>query len=549
LVEENQMESVDLNCAQNCTNHNTQFFSDQKLIVRRGQTFGFYVHFQNREWNDEKDKITFTVETGPKPCESLGTKSIFPLGGCPDQCHWNASFKSHDAKCLRVNMFPPANACVGCYSLNMCLVSCDHTNSQNLGDFYVLFNPWCSDDPVYLDSQDQREEYVLNEHGIIFQGLPEHITAHPWHFGQFQDGILDICLKMLDTSTNFLRDPAMDCSCRNDPLYISRVLNNMVNILKLPSNNNLLQGLSPLTWNGSVPILRQWYQSRCKPIKYGDCATFASVLCTVLRCFGIPGRVVTGFYCPVYAADPLSVQEIFDYTGKTLNGKEHMIYHCWNESWMAEKDINQSGGDWQFLDPTPVETSKGSVCSGPIWVKSIRDGDVDTDSEGHRVFCMLNARSTAWISQGKGKKTKLHCDSGTSGQCISTKSVGSDLREDITDAYKKINSQYLNAPNSEIDKDIASHRNKSLKETGITMKLKMANCPLYGQDVQMNWVLENLCNESKERKFNLCAQAMMHNGCALDQLWKDTIHVTLEPKEGIFFYIYVYSHILGYIQI
>ncbi|KAF7245113.1 Protein-glutamine gamma-glutamyltransferase 5, partial [Varanus komodoensis] len=148
----------------------------------------------------------------------------------------------------------------------------------------------------------------------------------------------------------------------------------------------------------------------------------------------------------------------------------------------------------------------------------------------------------------KGKKTKLHCDSGTSGQCISTKSVGSDLREDITDAYKhelgsaqerkafykacrKINSQYLNAPNSEIDKDIASHRNKSLKETGITMKLKMANCPLYGQDVQMNWVLENLCNESKERKFNLCAQAMMHNGCALDQLWKDTIHVTLEPKE------------------
>ncbi|KAF7245107.1 Protein-glutamine gamma-glutamyltransferase 2, partial [Varanus komodoensis] len=281
-----RVESVDLNCAQNCTNHNTQFFSDQKLIVRRGQTFGFYVHFQNREWNDEKDKITFTVETGPKPCESLGTKSIFPLGGCPDQCHWNASFKSHDAKCLRVNMFPPANACVGCYSLNMCLVSCDHTNSQNLGDFYVLFNPWCSDDPVYLDSQDQREEYVLNEHGIIFQGLPEHITAHPWHFGQFQDGILDICLKMLDTSTNFLRDPAMDCSCRNDPLYISRVLNNMIgchkkkSILKLPSNNNLLQGLSPLTWNGSVPILRQWYQSRCKPIKYGDCATFASVLCT-----------------------------------------------------------------------------------------------------------------------------------------------------------------------------------------------------------------------------------------------------------------------------
>ncbi|XP_062985874.1 protein-glutamine gamma-glutamyltransferase 5-like [Elgaria multicarinata webbii] len=437
----------------------------------------------------------------------------------------------------------------------MCLVSCDCTKSQHLGDFYVLFNPWCSDDPVYLDKQDQREEYVLNEHGIIFQGLPKHITAQPWHFGQFQDDILDICLKILDTSTNFLRDPGMDCACRNDPVYISRVLNAMIgchkkkSILKLPSSNNYLHGLNPSVWNGSVPILRQWNQGKCKPIKYGHCGTFASVLCTVMRCLGIPSRVVTGFYCSLNAADPLSVQEVFDYTGKTLNGKEHTwIYHCWNESWMVRKDINQSGSDWQYLDPTPVETSKGLVCSGPIWVKSIRDGDVDIDSDGHHVFCMLNSRSAAWVSQGKGKKTKLHCDSWPCGQCISTKTVGRDLREDVTDAYKhelgsvqekkafykacrKINSRYLNAPNSEIDKDIASHRNKSLKDAGITMKFKMANCPLYGQDVQIKWVLENLCNETQDKKFNLCAQGMMHNGCSLDQLWKESMHVMLGPKE------------------
>lgn len=76
------------------------------------------------------------------------------------------------------------------------------------------------------------------------------------------------------------------------------------------------------------------------------------------------------------------------------------------------------------------------MCSGPIWVKSIRDGDVDTDSDGPHVFGLLNARNTAWVSQGKGKKIKLHCEPWPCGQCISTKSVGSDLREDITDAYK-----------------------------------------------------------------------------------------------------------------
>uniref|UniRef100_A0ACB8FD33 Uncharacterized protein n=1 Tax=Sphaerodactylus townsendi TaxID=933632 RepID=A0ACB8FD33_9SAUR len=268
-----------------------------------------------------------------------------------------------------------------------------------------------------------------------------------------------------------------------------------------------------------------------------------------MRCLGIPSRVVTGFYCPLNAADPLIIQEVFDFTGKTLNGKEHVWrFHRWSESWMARKDINQTESDWQYLDPTPIETSKGSVCSGPIWVKSIKDGDVDTDSDGAHVFGLLNAKNTAWVSQGKGKKIKLHCETWPCGQCISTKSVGNDLREDITDAYKyelgsiqkkkafykacrKINSRYLNAPNFEIDKDLASQRNKSLKDAGITMKFKMTNCPFYGQDVQMHWVLKNLCNESKDRKFNLCAQAIMYNGCLLDQVWKENIRVTLSPKE------------------
>nr|XP_003219770.3 PREDICTED: protein-glutamine gamma-glutamyltransferase 5 [Anolis carolinensis] len=122
------------------------------------------------------------------------------------------------------------------------------------------------------------------------------------------------------------------------------------------------------------------------------------------------------------------------------------------------------------------------------------------------------------------------------------------MREDITDVYKhelgslqekkafykackKINPQYLNAPNSEIEKDILSNRNRSLKDIGVIMKFKMANCPVYGQNVQINWVLENLCDEIKDRKFNLSAQGMMQNGSSLDQLWKENMHVTLGPKE------------------
>lgn len=99
-------------------------------------------------------------------------------------------------------------------------------------------------------------------------------------------------------------------------------------------------------------------------------------------------------------------------------------------------------------------------------------------------------------------------------------------------AYRKINPQYLNATNAEIDKDITSNRNRSLKDSGLTMKFTMANCPIYGQDVEINWVLENVGSEIKDRKFNLIAQGMMYNGCVFDQLWKENIHVTLGPGEG-----------------
>lgn len=60
----------------------------------------------------------------------------------------------------------------------------------------------------------------------------------------------------------------------------------------------------------------------------------------------------------------------------------------------------------------------------------------------------------------------------------------------------------------------------------------MANCPMYGEDVQLNWLLENLRNENKTLKFNLCAQIITYSGCPMDQFWKDSVNVTLGPREG-----------------
>ncbi|KAM8811010.1 protein-glutamine gamma-glutamyltransferase 5-like [Eudromia elegans] len=550
-----ELGDINLNCPANCQCHNTSFFGPERQIIRRGQTFNFYVHFQNRDWDDSVDQIIFTVETGLRPCESNETKCTFPMGRCLDQTCWSASYKIHQPKCINVSVFPPSNACIGRYIFNMQVTSCGHTYQRCLGDFYVLFNPWCADDPVYMDNQAHREEYVLNEHGILYEGVHKHITSRPWHFGQFEDGILDICLKVLDMGASYHHGSDRDHCWRNDPVHVSMVVNHMISshntnsIMKIPENNDYLKGTKPFSWNGSVPILQQWYNGRCRPVRYGYCGSLAAVMCTVMRCLGIPSRVVTNFCFPCSAENPLGINETFDCTGKNLCGKDKLWrYHCWNESWMARRDLNQCCGDWQCLDPTPLETGRGLACSGPTWVRSIREGELDLDYDGHHLFSRLNSNYTGWLSQNNARKSKLFCDSWPCGQHLSTKCVGSDQCEDITGtykyelgslkskeacyrAYRRIHPGYCNASNSHIDRELSSLRSPFLSDSGVNMRLKMANCPMYGEDVQLHWLLENLRNEPRNLNFNLCAQIITYHGYPMDQFWKDKVNVTLGPRE------------------
>lgn len=99
-------------------------------------------------------------------------------------------------------------------------------------------------------------------------------------------------------------------------------------------------------------------------------------------------------------------------------------------------------------------------------------------------------------------------------------------------AYRRIHPGYCNASNCHIDRELSSLKNPFLSDSGINMRLKMANCPMYGEDVQLNWLLENLRNENKTLKFNLCAQIITYSGIPMDQFWKDCVNVTLGPREG-----------------
>lgn len=44
--------------------------------------------------------------------------------------------------------------------------------------------------------------------------------------------------------------------------------------------DNYSDGERPTSWLGSLRILRKWYKTNCRPVKYGQCWVFAGVMCT-----------------------------------------------------------------------------------------------------------------------------------------------------------------------------------------------------------------------------------------------------------------------------
>ena len=85
------------------------------------------------------------------------------MGRCLDQTCWSASYKIHQPKCISISVFPPSSACIGRYILNMQITSSGHTYQRCLGDFYVLFNPWCAGKNSSDDQTVQRKMVVMSK--------------------------------------------------------------------------------------------------------------------------------------------------------------------------------------------------------------------------------------------------------------------------------------------------------------------------------------------------------------------------------------------------
>lgn len=56
-------------------------------------------------------------------------------------------------------------------------------------------NPFAmSDDAVYMDEEEERQEYVLNDVGRLYYGTEEQIGDRTWNFGQVRVYLDSVCV-------------------------------------------------------------------------------------------------------------------------------------------------------------------------------------------------------------------------------------------------------------------------------------------------------------------------------------------------------------------
>ncbi|KAJ7332322.1 hypothetical protein JRQ81_014502 [Phrynocephalus forsythii] len=536
----------------NCQAHHTGRFASAVIPLRRGTLFSFTLYLNRAA--QAGDSLAFVVETGPAPSESRHTRAVLALSRALVEGTWSATEVSRDANYMNFSILSPPTAAVGRYKLSLQVTCANKVRTHLVGQFILLFNPWCSGDLVYMANEAERQEYVLNENGIIFAGNANYIEARGWYLGQFHQGILDLCLVLLDLSLYHRQDPAGDTSRRSDPRYVGRVISSMVN--GNDNDNGVLEGKwsesfahheNPSRWSGSTDILRQWAQGNYRPVQYGQCWVFAGVAGTVLRCLGIPTRLVTNFNSAHDANHNLSIDKYYDPSGKSLKIGQDSIwdYHVWNESWFVRTDLGTAYSGWQVIDGTPQEKSQGIYQCGPASVLAVKQGDVQTNYDCGFVFGETNADICRWVCYSNGKRVRAYCDTTSIGRNISTKAVGSNHRVDITNNYKfpegsaEERNIYRKAcaamPGSSAAPRSASPPEADASELvtnpELFGKFRLVEPAELGKDVHLILSLANLSTAPKTVTVNLSVSTILYTRRTVQEILKEASTVQLGSKE------------------
>ncbi|CAL1532742.1 unnamed protein product [Lymnaea stagnalis] len=491
--------SVELNIKDNSELHHTNKYAfsiaKTKLIVRRGQPFVIDVEF-SKDFNEKSDGLKIIFETGKKPLATKGTSVEITPDDEDGTKEWKASIKSKKDKALKVSITAPPSCFIGKWNVKIDVVRDSNIYRLELADpIYVIFNPWCKDDTVYMADANLLKEYVLNETGQIYYGSQSAVAPRPWNFGQFESCVLEVAIYLLDSSE--LKWPV-----RGSPVSVVRKISALVNsaddsgVLTGNWSGDYSDGRSPLSWTGSAAILEEFWKSK-RPVKYGQCWVFSGLSTTICRTLGIPARSVSNFQSAHDSDGSITID--FHYTSKgelddSVKNDSIWNFHVWNEAWMSRPELTSGYGGWQAFDATPQETSEGVYCCGPVPVAAIKLGEVTLPYDGPFVFAEVNADRVHWKKNKLGQWECISIDKNAVGKKMSTKAANSNEREDVTSNYKPEEGSaeeraavlranqtgsnrkdiYKQKP-GDVDFNLVQDRKETLVGDNFQLKLKMSN--------------------------------------------------------------------------
>ena len=58
-----------------------------------------------------------------------------------------------------------------------------------------------------MSTEEERNEYVMMDVGAIWRGTTRYSSGMQWNFGQFEEGILDTTLEVLNSDKRVQKDP------------------------------------------------------------------------------------------------------------------------------------------------------------------------------------------------------------------------------------------------------------------------------------------------------------------------------------------------------
>lgn len=516
--------------------HHTDKYDNSKLIVRRGQPFYVQIDF-NRPYDPKRDFFRVEYVIGRYPQENKGTYIPVPVVPELQSGKWGAKVIMNEDKSVRLSIQSSPECIVGKFRMYVAVwtpYGILRTRRNPDTDTYILFNPWCEEDAVYLDDEKEKEEYVLNDLGVIFYGEVNDIKSRSWSYGQFEDGILDACLYVMDRAQ-------MDLSGRGNPIKVSRVGSAMINakddegVIVGSWDNIYAYGVPPSAWTGSVDILLE-YRSSENPVRYGQCWVFAGVFNTFLRCLGIPARVITN-YSSAHDNDANLQMDIFLEEDGNVSSKltkdSVWNYHCWNEAWMTRPDLPVGFGGWQAVDSTPQENSDGMYRCGPASVQAIKHGHVCFQFDSPFVFAEVNSDIIYITAKKDGSHVVQAVDTTSIGKLIVTKQIGGDGMTDITDAYKFQEGQ--EEERLALETALMYGAKKALSTEGVIksrsdvdMNFEVENAVL-GKDLKLTVTFQNSSPNRYTVSAYLSGNVTFYTGVSKVEFKNESFRVVLEP--------------------